>query len=112
MEAKVANNRGSHGPETGDLEGKDSALRERIPASLPPRWRARGNLCFCLSRRWLSGVPTSTQKEQFPNPPGHKRVRLSVCEAPPCHSQPPLTSPAAVILAESLATQTLLLTEH
>ncbi|ROL54754.1 NLR family CARD domain-containing protein 3 [Anabarilius grahami] len=95
--SQVASGRGSHKPETGDLEGKDSALRERIPASLPPPVEGRGEFVF-LSVLPLAlrspAVPTSAQKEQFPNPPGHKRVRLSVRKAPPCHSQPPLTSPA------------------
>ncbi|XP_051773002.1 proline-rich protein 36-like [Ctenopharyngodon idella] len=77
--SQVARDRETRDPETGDLEGKVSALRESTPSSLPPSEEGRGEFAY-LSVPPLTlrspAVPTSSQKEQFPNPQGHKRVSV------------------------------------
>ncbi|ROL45092.1 Anoctamin-9 [Anabarilius grahami] len=82
------------GPETGDLELRQTVLWETMPASLPPLedgWVE--NFWF----RSAAGSPESSgtyELELFPNPPGPKRARLAECVTTPCHPQPPLASPA------------------
>ncbi|ROL54739.1 5-hydroxytryptamine receptor 3C [Anabarilius grahami] len=93
---QVAREQGS-GPETGDLGERMSALQEMMPASLlPPEEGWREFVFHIVPPMGLrsSAVPTFSQKELIPNPPGPKRAQLAVCGALPRHSQPSLTSPA------------------
>lgn len=78
----------------GDPGMKEAALQEMVNAQLlPPGEGQVENLLLSQISVWLASlsvVHKFSVKEQFSLSLGPKRVWMVVCDAMPCHSQPPL----------------------
>ncbi len=84
----------ARGPETGDPEMEEDALREMVNAPLPPPEEGRvENLLFLFSPPLASRsvVPKNSTKEQFPLSLGPQRGWGVVDEPVLSHTHPPLS---------------------
>ncbi len=84
----------ARGPETGDPEMEEDALREMVNAPLPPPEEGRvENLLFLFSPPLVSRsvVPKNSTKEQFPLSLGPQRGWGVVDEPVLSHTHPPLS---------------------